>query len=93
MTVVELPKGEFFTPLSLYIYRPAGVTALLPCIHQMHGGGFILGSASEYSDRNVAHVLELGCVFISVDYPLAPETRFAGAIEDCYMDVSKHGGA
>jgi acetyl esterase/lipase len=34
--------------------------------------------------RNRLLARELGCVVVSVDYRLAPETTFPGAVEDCY---------
>ena len=37
---------------------------------------------SDPSHRQFVH--ELGCAIVTVDYRLAPETPFPGAIEDCY---------
>jgi acetyl esterase/lipase len=53
-------------------------------ILHIHGGGFVLGSTAlvEPVARNMA--AELDCVIVSVEYRLAPETRFPGALEDCY---------
>jgi acetyl esterase/lipase len=71
----------------LYIYRPSGTVGALPTIYHIHGGGFVAGSAAqlEAAHRNV--VRSLGCMLISVDYRLAPEERFPGAIEDCFAGL------
>jgi acetyl esterase/lipase len=55
-----------------------------PAVLYIHGGGFILGSAmgEVVSAQNLATALD--CVVVSVDYRLAPETRFPGAREDNY---------
>ncbi len=55
-----------------------------PAILQIHGGGFVLGSARRQIGDNQALALELDCVIVSVEYRLAPETRFPGALEDNY---------
>lgn len=67
------------------IYTPPGAaTALRPAFLHLHGGGYVLGNAdiNDGGNRSLAH--ELGCVVVSVDYRLAPETRFPGAVEDGY---------
>lgn len=58
-----------------------------PGILHTHGGGFILGSAeSELAYlQGIAH--DLDCVIVSVEYRLAPETTFAGSIEDNYAGL------
>lgn len=50
----------------------------------IHGGGYILGSPEMSDARNRQLARDLGCVVVSVDYRLAPETAFPGAVEDCY---------
>ena len=72
--------------LALYSYRPnaAGPSARLPCIFHIHGGGYVGGSAAPLAPIHRALVASLGCTLVSVDYRLAPETPFPGAIEDCY---------
>ena len=56
----------------------------LPAMLHMHGGGYVLGDPEINDASNRALVLEHGCIVVSVDYRLAPETRFPGALEDGY---------
>lgn len=66
-------------------YTPPGqADALRPALLHMHGGGYVLGDPELNDASNRATALELGCVVVSVDYRLAPETVWPGALEDCY---------
>ena len=53
----------------------------------VHGGGFVLGDAK----TSLSHLQEiaaaLDCVIVTVDYRLAPETRFPGSLEDNYAGL------
>lgn len=70
------------------LYRPEGATEPVGCIFHIHGGGYVGGSARELEPVHRPLAAELGCAIVSVDYRLAPETRFPGAIEDCYAALS-----
>jgi triacylglycerol lipase len=70
------------------IYRPRDSSERLPCIFHIHGGGYVRGSAAELRPVHHKLAMEAHCVLVSVDYRLAPETRFPGAIEDCYAALS-----
>jgi acetyl esterase/lipase len=59
-----------------------------PGVVYIHGGGFILGSADSESMQAQSLATELNCVVVSVDYRLAPETRFPGPLEDCYAALA-----
>ncbi len=87
------PPGAPAVPL--HVYRPAGAagdgaagdgaaTESLPGILHLHGGGYVLRSAADFEPVHRRLVAGLRCVLISVDYRLAPETIFPGALEDCY---------
>ncbi len=58
-----------------------------PAILHIHGGGFVVGSARTYLPglRKIAAALD--CVVVTVDYRLAPETRYTGSIEDNYASL------
>jgi acetyl esterase/lipase len=58
-----------------------------PAILHTHGGGYIMGDAA--GDINALQRLcrTLDCIAVSVDYRLAPETTYAGAIEDNYAGL------
>ena len=73
--------------IALRIYTPDR-EGKLACLYHIHGGGYVLGNAAslEYMHRPMAD--ELGCVIVSVDYRLSPETVFPGAIEDCYAGLA-----
>lgn len=65
-----------------------------PGIVHLHGGGFMSGSArmSVGAMQRLAH--ELDCVVVTVDYRLAPETRWDGIVADAYAALKwLHGNA
>jgi acetyl esterase/lipase len=59
-----------------------------PAVVFIHGGGYILGSAMGEIISAQSLAAELDCLVISVDYQLAPETRFPGSLEDNYAALS-----
>ncbi len=65
------------------IYTPAG-PGPFPILAWFHGGGWVVGDLD--SADGTARQLTVGanCVTVSVDYRLAPETKFPGASDDCY---------
>lgn len=73
---------------SVLIYRPHSTKeGLLPAFVNIHGGGFVMGSACDDDVwcRRIANIV--GCVVVNVDYHLAPEQKFPGALEECYYVV------
>ncbi|EPE08357.1 alpha beta-hydrolase [Ophiostoma piceae UAMH 11346] len=76
--------------IELQFYTPAGYDAIeskksgttYPVVVNFHGGGFVLGAASDDA-RFGRQVMETaGAIFVSVDYRLAPEYPFPAAVED-----------
>jgi acetyl esterase/lipase len=62
----------------MLVYTPHTEAGPRPALLHIHGGGYVLG-APEMRDavnRQLSH--ELGCVIVSVDYRLAPETPQRG---------------
>ena len=84
--LISGPPGA--ADVALYIYRPREKTGILPCILHIHGGGYVTGSAAMMEPFHRPLALEAECSIVSVDYRLAPETRFPGAIEDCYAALA-----
>lgn len=73
------PDGD----VPVRIYTPEG-TGPLPVLVWFHGGGWVIGDL-ESADGTARHLtVGAGCVVVSVDYRLAPETKFPGPVEDCY---------
>jgi acetyl esterase/lipase len=66
----------------------ARATGSRPGILHTHGGGYVLGNADGdlVNLQNIAQALD--CVIVSVEYRLAPETRYTGSIEDNYAALS-----
>jgi acetyl esterase/lipase len=65
------------------IHRHSG-SGLKPGYFHVHGGGYVMGAPEFTDDRDLAVATHHGCVVISPAYRLAPETKFPGAVEDCY---------
>lgn len=84
---IAVPGPDSAPEITLHIYRPDGLNGDLPCIYHIHGGGYVGGAANQMEGIHRPLAAELGCVIVSVDYRLAPETVFPGAIEDCYAGL------
>jgi triacylglycerol lipase len=65
-------------------YTPPAAEAGRPALLHIHGGGYVLGTPDMTDAANRATALALGIEVVSVDYRLAPETAWPGALEDCY---------
>lgn len=80
-----IPGAAGAPEVRVLLYRPPEASTVpRPAVLHMHGGGFVLGDPEINDVSNRALALEHGCIVVSVDYRLAPETRFPGALEDCY---------
>jgi acetyl esterase len=65
------------------IYAPEG-NGPFPALAWYHGGGWVIGNL-ETADGTARHLaVEANCVVVSVDYRLAPESKFPAASDDCY---------
>ena len=69
------------------LYRPPQIgngAEALPIVVYFHGGGFMLGSTALYDTTCRRLAVSGNCAVLSVDYRLAPETQFPGAVLDAY---------
>lgn len=70
--------------VSVRVHRPKSATGNLPCIYWMHGGGLILGTNKADDARFDRWCQLFNCVGVSVEYRLAPESKYPEPLEDCY---------
>jgi triacylglycerol lipase len=82
--VAAVPASDG-TSVEVQLFRPAGTRGkMLPAFLHIHGGGYVLGNATQSALGNMRTAREVGCLVASVDYALAPETNGTGAVEQCY---------
>jgi acetyl esterase/lipase len=75
--------------VAVRIYRPVEPAApALPTILWFHGGGLVVASHDTDQAFLDALVAETGCIAVSVEYRLAPETPYPGAIDDCFAALT-----
>lgn len=79
-TRIERPGAP---PLPIRVYRPVlrdaePAAALVFC----HGGGWVLGSIETHDGLCRHLAAQAGCTVLSVEYRLAPESKFQAAVED-----------
>lgn len=86
LCMISGPGGA--PPVPIRIYEPISARTTRPAILHIHGGGFVMGSSALLEARLRFLCADLDCLIVSVDYRLAPETRYPGAIEDCYAALS-----
>ncbi len=72
------------------VHRPVGSTLEsegLACVYSIHGGGYVLGSCDMDNLKLERWCARFQIVAVSVEYRLAPETPYPGALEDCYAGL------
>lgn len=82
-------------PIELFFYTPPSYNETLrtdpsfrfPTVINFHGGGFVLGDASD--DRYWANVVmqRTNAIFVSVNYRRAPEHPFPIPVDDCARSI------
>jgi acetyl esterase/lipase len=81
---IHVPGPKDAPKVRVVAYRPTGVPDPLPVLLHFHGGGYVVGSPERKGAAHRVQAVDLGCAIYSVDYRLAPETPFLGAVEDGY---------
>lgn len=77
------PGRDGAPTVPIRLLRPAGVNTPLPVLLAIHGGGFVLGRASDLDYLAVEAVRRLGISVASVEYRLAPEFPYPHGLDDC----------
>jgi acetyl esterase/lipase len=81
---VTVPGFAGAPDVAVRIFRPAErPSSAAPGLLWMHGGGYVIGSTDLDVDDLDRLVLATGCVTVSVNYRLAPETPYPGPLDDC----------
>jgi acetyl esterase/lipase len=79
-----IPSGDSPRTIRCLLVQPADMLRNAPAILHFHGGGHVLGMPEMNLPQLMRWAAELGCLVVSVDYRLAPETPFPGPMDDAY---------
>ena len=79
----HIPGPPGAPEVRLWVVDPAPLEKGKPLLLHMHGGGFMMTDPM-LMPRLQGIATDCHCVVVSVDYRLAPETRYPGALEDNY---------
>lgn len=91
----QVPGAKGQPPVTLYVINSeASAAAPRGALFFIHGGGFTAGDAREQLSMLKGLAARLDCVIVTVQYRLAPATRFPGPLEDSYAALKwLHGNA
>ncbi|MFZ0807892.1 MAG: alpha/beta hydrolase [Candidatus Sulfotelmatobacter sp.] len=79
----HIPGPPGAPQVRLWVVDPAPSEKGKPLLLHMHGGGFMMTDPN-LMPRIQEIAADCHCVVVSVDYRLAPETRYPGALDDNY---------
>ena len=91
--ILEPPRAALRRVLDFQIPTPAGHalparlyanSAAAPVLLYLHGGGFVIGGIDTHDSLCRQLALRSGAAVVSLDYRLAPEHRFPGAVDDAW---------
>lgn len=81
---LKRPDG---TDLLVRVYIPRGVEPFPVCLY-FHGGGWVLNNIETHDDLVRCLAAESGCVFVNVEYRLAPEHKYPAALDDSWFALN-----
>ncbi|KAA6465455.1 alpha/beta hydrolase [Acidobacteria bacterium AB60] len=81
-----IPGAEGDPGVRVYVTGNAA-GASKPTVLHVHGGGFVAFRAKDSLRAIQKIAITHDCVVVTVDYRLAPETRFPGSLEDIYATL------
>lgn len=84
----RIPGPAGAPALRVVVVRPRERHAKSPVVLHFHGGGYVAGLPEMARPTLATFAAELGSVVVSVDYRLAPETPFPGALDDAYAALA-----
>ena len=89
----DISYGSYGKDNLLDIYVLKGTEAIRPTIVNIHGGGWVYGNKEVYQFYCM-RLAQRGFTVVNINYRLAPETRFPGAVYDinnALKFIEKHG--
>lgn len=78
---IKRPDGS---DLAVRVCVPLGTGPFAVCIY-FHGGGWVLNSIDTHDDLVRRLAAASGCVFVNVEYRLAPEHKYPAALDDAWL--------
>lgn len=83
---ILIPCNDHY--ITAQITKTASLKTVKHCCVYLHGGGFIGGSAQKLQNQSKLLAERSEAMVISLNYRLAPETIFPGAVEDVVAAIS-----
>src|SRR5260370_22346693 len=77
----SIPGPEGAPDVRVLTYTPKNAPRPLPALVWIHGGGYVLGTPAADGLQMKTLVTQIGCVEVSADYRLAPESPFPPGVE------------
>lgn len=77
------PEGN---ELELIVLRQRNAVSA-PVIYHVHGGGMVLGAATDVLPALAPLAARVGAAIVAVEYRLAPENRYPAAVDDVYAGL------
>lgn len=80
----DVPVAEVNEHVTVRLHRPGNLPTRAPALLWIHGGGTIMGHASQ-DDKYLRKLSQLtGVAIAAVEYRVAPEHPYPIPVEDCY---------
>lgn len=79
-----IPGAAGHPDVRIYVIGAQSTGAPRPAVLHIHGGGYVAGTARQAVPKMQQLSAAHDCVVVTVDYRLAPETKFPGSLEDNY---------